>query len=590
MADNFANPTPAVTPSMGNNDIYKIQIDNASSSRAPSQPAAFALQDKLAQTVKSINDIVAGFDEFNILEYYHWTLSQNKSNITPFIPKLIATEYDIVTTPVVQNLKYTLSVLAGTAGTTSDAVNKFLGDDPKWKNVFDTQTVNDLKDNIEKFGNKARDFANDLARNNEMDFENNMELREKYKHLYTVKRTGKRFIFPYLEENFLSLANDFSETNEYLTFGSFNTSDMSKTLLKSLTQLPSLLSPGAYIQAPKFYDFGKVGEPSVTIHFPLYNTINSYHTERNIKFVKIFGLNNMPYRRSMLQVDPSRIYSVKIPGKAFFPFCYVSSYDVKHVGNKSLFINDIYPEAYNISITFTSLIKYDVNMFKDEMKMNADYDTPTRRPTDTIYDERGNTPTKKAVTIFDENGNPLYSTPGTNVTNNDSIDSDVVEESDSDQIKEAGLDINNNVNNAASEPDVSDTGTQNYNSKSIVPPKPGQSLNIIVEGKPVYSTGGNESEQAKIIFNTYNAEDAALLDVSRGEERPYQAMAFGFKSSMLNPSTSDESSFNQQATSESQPAGNTAWKKYNTEDTAFLQNQNDLSEIQKRVKNITNSN
>jgi hypothetical protein len=362
------------------NDARKLSLGG--DARSSKTEPFLQLNNSTNSNIKSLTNLVSMFEEYNILEYYYWTISENKNNITPYIPRLIATEYDIITSPMIQNLKFALAALGDNAVVQfADSTIK-----DKWADIYN-QGADSIKKGIQDASDKLKKYESmkSIFQESEMDFEGDLDLKQKYNHLYTVKRTGKRFIFPYMDDTFLSLANKFSDTNDYLKFdfgaGTVDAGEIAKNALKVLSQLPALMMPGAYIQTPQYYDFNSVSEPSVTISFPLYNTVNSYQTERNMKFVKMFGLNNMPHRKSLLAVDPSRIYSVKIPGKVFMPYCYVASYDVKHIGNKSYYNKDIFPEAYSVSITFTSLLKFDVNMFKGQMNMNNNYMPPPSTPT-----------------------------------------------------------------------------------------------------------------------------------------------------------------------------------------------------------------
>jgi hypothetical protein len=336
-------------------------------------------------------------EEFNILKDYIWTLSENKNNIINNIPKLIATEYSIETSPLVQNLKSSYAITAqlfsenkkilGSAIESLVPNAKGLVDtiSPEWVSTFlegktSSELVNKVAGSTKDIFQKIGDATNANAPDDHS--WQSAKLQELYKNLYTLKSSGKKFIFPYMDDEFLSLSNNFSEGNEYLQFeGGLFSLDTSNTRgnLKKFSNLPALLVPGAYIQSPQFYDFSSSGCPVITINFPLYNNVDSYETSKNMKFVKLFGLNNMPYRQNLLAVDPTKIYDILIPGKANFPLCYVSNYVVDHIGTKSLFRNEIYPEAYNVQITFTSLIKYDANMFIDAMNMKGIYTPPPGR-------------------------------------------------------------------------------------------------------------------------------------------------------------------------------------------------------------------
>jgi hypothetical protein len=322
-------------------------------------------------------------EDYNILKDYIWTLSENKNIIIDYVPKLIATEYNIETSPLVQNLKASLTIGLEGLSQSKTILNDATGF--QWAKTFTDGAANN--ESIQKAQGYVADIGKKMSQmtkaslNSEMNW-NNTKLKELYDHLYTLSKTGKKFVFPYLDDEFLSLKNTFSEGNEYLQFdlGLFQVdTSKSRETLKKFSNLPALLTPGAFIQMPQFYNFDSVGEPSVTISFPLYNTKNTYETQKNLKFVKLFGLNNMPYRKNLIAVDPTRIYDIVIPGKANFPFCYVSDYSVRHVGTKSLHGEEIYPEAYEVRITFTSLIKFDANMYIESMHMANTYVPPPGR-------------------------------------------------------------------------------------------------------------------------------------------------------------------------------------------------------------------
>lgn len=370
-------------------------------SREPQQTPSIQIAEPKPATLTPIERKTIS-EEFNILKDYIWTLSENKNSIIENVPNLIATEYNISTSPLVQNLKASFTIgidalkktgniagnaIAATVQTLGGSFNDIIS--PEWAKTFSegadkaaqkissSSAAQKAKTLIEKFKSNTGLNESSMSWHNE-------KLKKLYDHLYTVSPTRNKFIFPYLDDEFLSLSNQFSDSNEYLQFsaGLFNldTGNAGKNLQK-LSQLPALLSPGAYIQMPQFYDFNSVGQPSVTISFPLYNIVNSFETEKNTKFIKLFGLNNMPHRKDLIAVDPSRIYDILIPGKVNLPFCYVSDFKATHVGTKSLHAGVIYPEAYNITITFTSLLKYDANMYEKAMLMEGKYIPPPSNST-----------------------------------------------------------------------------------------------------------------------------------------------------------------------------------------------------------------
>jgi len=377
-----------VSLSLQKTDSARIQA-NVLAGRLPEQNYGDLINTAKPVTIDSkMKD--PSYENFDILKDYIWTLSENKNIITQQIPKLIATEYNIETSPIVQNLKAAFAVsreafsqnanIAESAAAAMGVANVL---SPEWASTYADKIANN--DTLKSIGKYSESVLNKIATATKAmpngHVWHNSKLKELYNHLYTVSRTGNKFVFPYMDDEFLNLTNNFTEGNEYLQFDAglftLDTKD-AVSKLKKFSSLPALLSPGAYIQSPQFYNFDTT-EPSVTISFPLYNIIDGYETKKNMNFVKLFGLNNMPYRKNLIAVDPTRIYDIYIPGKANFPLCYVSNYTVDHLGTKKLMGEEIYPEAYNVKITFTSLIKYDVNMFLETMNMAGKYMPPPGR-------------------------------------------------------------------------------------------------------------------------------------------------------------------------------------------------------------------
>ncbi len=61
-------------------------------------------------------------------------------------------------------------------------------------------------------------------------------------------------------------------------------------------------------------------------------------------------------------VEPPCIYEVQIPGKAFYPFCYIRSLRVTHNGTKRIIDGEVVPDAYVVNFQIMSLTS-DVNNF-----------------------------------------------------------------------------------------------------------------------------------------------------------------------------------------------------------------------------------
>jgi hypothetical protein len=120
------------------------------------------------------------------------------------------------------------------------------------------------------------------------------------------------------------------------------------------------------------YRYTNTTAKSITITFPLYNTVDEKSTINNLSFVSLFGLQNLKTRTTWLTYTPPKIYKVEGigVGSLYMPAAYVSSFDVKTIGTlrriSDLGANNsggiLIPEAYDVSITFTELVPESANI------------------------------------------------------------------------------------------------------------------------------------------------------------------------------------------------------------------------------------
>jgi len=109
---------------------------------------------------------------------------------------------------------------------------------------------------------------------------------------------------------------------------------------------------------PKSWDSSDL--ETVEVSFDLFNSNNVNDIKNNRNLCYILSYQNTPSRRNFSLIDPPAIYSLDIPDVVSLPACYMSSLDIKNLGNTRLMnIGDVtrtVPEAYRISMTFTSLL------------------------------------------------------------------------------------------------------------------------------------------------------------------------------------------------------------------------------------------
>jgi hypothetical protein len=146
------------------------------------------------------------------------------------------------------------------------------------------------------------------------------------------------------------------------------------------------MQPGTYIEKPKYYHYPSEGE-SVTINFPLINTIRKSDKlayQQNYELLWLLAYQNKPFRTSFSRILPPKLYTVSVPGMKFFPYAYINNMTVDFLGTRRQLqvatpkgeITTSVPEAYNVSITFTSLFAGTGNLmvadgFKSPVKVKV---------------------------------------------------------------------------------------------------------------------------------------------------------------------------------------------------------------------------
>lgn len=351
-----------------------------------------------ATAARSLVRAKAGeFDVVNVIADYDWTLSHNKTLLQSQIPFIRLTEFKLTASNVINSLQSTLMAysdiaaannqalnalpdigakLGGVASTiaastlesispqSSDSVNAIFSD---LKNTIDGKLGNFLgsgKSSIQSVaasvGNAVTNYTKSAASVDKNFGEGSGSLVDLYGGLYTRKSTGREYTIPYFTEDYVSIDNGFEES--YNGFAG-KISDTINSMVEGATTMPSLTEPGVYVQRPKFYNFKSSGA-SISFTFCLFNTITPMAYMKNNELIQKLALNNMPRRFSRVVVEPPCIYEVLIPGRAFYPYCFVERMEVKHMGTKRVLDREIIPEAYQVNITLRSLTT-DVSNFYD---------------------------------------------------------------------------------------------------------------------------------------------------------------------------------------------------------------------------------
>lgn len=219
----------------------------------------------------------------------------------------------------------------------------------------------------------------------------NSEIFSPYRFLYiTNDSTKKKYVFPLLNGNssFGSIKNSWGNAaglpellqqglnylNEgaLMVTGGFN---FAQNLMGFLSGDGSDI--GNVNETAKTFTYPTSGE-SINIDFVLYNTTKKDAWKRNYQFLYLFTLRNLPFRIDTSSFLPPLLYDIIVPGVKRLPICCVDSIKVVPkgmtrtlacdnfiTGTGKIYVN--VPEAWEVGITFTSLIASSANMMLGEM-------------------------------------------------------------------------------------------------------------------------------------------------------------------------------------------------------------------------------
>lgn len=211
-----------------------------------------------------------------------------------------------------------------------------------------------------------------------------------YSDLYSISNDNcLKYVFPYFEQKSFSLANKFGAGPQSNGGALHNTlEEWVKTSgilggfaeqINELKSIGDLLTgrgeigdEGIYIEKPQYFQYSSNDE-SLTVNFVLYNTIKhpsdpAVPWQKNYQFIKNFALKNLPYKISFFSYQTPALYEVQVPGIKYFPISFISNFSATNLGVAHyLDLNGypvLVPEAWNVSITFQSLLSSSANILQ----------------------------------------------------------------------------------------------------------------------------------------------------------------------------------------------------------------------------------
>ena len=176
---------------------------------------------------------------------------------------------------------------------------------------------------------------------------------------------GEEGVFDDIQQMGTNLWQGFNSNNGWMSHG-FKGATSFSALFSTARKIVNKILPGQLnLDLPKQWE--GTTEGTYTVTFDLFNTGSVDQMINNRNLCYILAYQNTQSRRNAIITDPVCIYEVKCGDVVHMPAAYMSNLAITNLGNtRSLAIGfngddsgvkKIIPEAYRISMTFTSLLQ-----------------------------------------------------------------------------------------------------------------------------------------------------------------------------------------------------------------------------------------
>ena len=304
------------------------------------------------------------------------------------VPCVFLTEREQLLSSLISGSLYYLNAVgrAGNSIAQSGFVNSLLGEATEGGNIDKLITgVQDVVQSVSQSINSITGSASDrllLSQNNLKSLEG----------IYFTKPTGFNYRFPMYEAPSTPTSGGYGEGDTKGLLG--DVIGAGQKIVENISKAVNFAQPGTYIEPPQYFQ-GASGRTE-TVSFPLSNTIRRgivSPIQQNYELLWLLAFQNKPYRTSFTRTPPPKIYTVTVPGQFSMPYAYISGMQVEFVGTvrktnvtvpagggegaiRSKVIQTPVPEAYQVSLEFTSLIgEYGNTMISDAFSSSIDGNT-----------------------------------------------------------------------------------------------------------------------------------------------------------------------------------------------------------------------
>ncbi len=302
-------------------------------------------------------------DPINVVDDFRWTVSPGGSRSD--VPRLHITEKRIKLNSTVTNLAYSATAAVDSIGTAVQTAGGLVGAVAGKAGVQSVQKF--IDEGSQKLKALERKLQQEVLNTGGFQTSENPALQP-YDGLYSLENTGFSYYFPYLDDQYNSISNNFGESSEGFVAPLAN---KASALAAGVAGVANIVKPGTYIEKAKQFTMGDTGR-TLTFSLPLLNTISIDDISRNWQL--LFGLiyQNTPGRISKSIIDQPVLYEIRLPGVAYMPYAYISKLDVKFIGSRrnmriqvpiqspgsdvsTTSIETVIPDAYQLDISVTGL-------------------------------------------------------------------------------------------------------------------------------------------------------------------------------------------------------------------------------------------
>jgi hypothetical protein len=330
-------------------------------------------------------------DPINVVDDFKWTNSPKSSRID--VPSIQLIEQRLIYNSTVTNIVYSILASADTAknigqtagGLVTKGIDALASQFTPPDNATDAEAKSDESFQGGIF-DKIRESVQDALRAGYFKTFGS-DVMQPYDGLYALEYTGFNYFFPYLENKYRDVNNQFAEATGGLLASIGN---LGSKFTESLAGAEGTIRPGTYIEKSKQFTVKNQGR-TITFNVPLLNTDTFEDVRKNWQL--IFGLiyQNRPGRISKSIIDVPVIYEVLIPGMLYMPYAYISGITVDFIGNRRIMemdvpiyterveggdspkigrIKTVIPDAYQLSITVQGLNDETRNFMYASVKNN----------------------------------------------------------------------------------------------------------------------------------------------------------------------------------------------------------------------------